>query len=56
MAKAKIIHQWTDGSATLMQVDTLADGPDSLDECVRRVSVLWHVCIGEPDDEDAEVE
>lgn len=51
MAHAKIIQQWADGSATVMQVGTRADGPDALDECVRRVSELWHVTIG--DDEDA---
>jgi len=54
VAYAKITHQWPDESATVMEVGTAADGPDALDECVRRVSTLWHVCIGSDEDDPAE--
>ena len=44
MAYAKITHQWPDESATVMEVGVDANGPDALDECVRRVTDLWQVC------------
>ena len=47
MARAKIIQQWADGSATLMSVSTTADGPDALDECVARIAALWRVCLAD---------
>jgi hypothetical protein len=47
MARAKIIQQWADGSATLLMVSTTADGPDALDECVTRIAALWHVCLAD---------
>jgi hypothetical protein len=52
VAYAQIEHRWTDGQTTLMQVGTQADGPDALDECVRRVTDLWHECV----EDDAEAE
>jgi hypothetical protein len=54
MAKAKITHQWADGSATVMQVSTAANGPDSLDECVSRVTNLWRECVGDGVEVEAE--
>lgn len=51
IAYARLIQQWADGSATLMEVGTRVDGPDAADEMVRRVKDLWHECV-----EDAEAE
>ena len=47
MAYAKIVL--ADGA--VLQVGTKADGPDALDECVRRVKDLWREAVGEDADE-----
>lgn len=47
MAYARVTHQWPDGeAATVMEAGTDANGPDALDECVRRVLDLWRECVG----------
>lgn len=51
MATASIRHKFPDGTITEMQVSTLADGPDALDECVIRVRELWHECVGDDADD-----
>jgi hypothetical protein len=56
MAHAKIVHHYPDGSFTEMVAATKADGPDALDECVRRVAVLWHIACQPDDEDDAEVQ
>lgn len=54
MAHAAITHTFADGSATRMTVGIKADGPDALDECVRRVRDLWRECM--TDEAEAEPE
>jgi hypothetical protein len=52
MAYARITQQWADESATTMEVGIDANGPDALDECARRVAVLWALCVGEDAEAD----
>jgi len=52
MATARIVNHYADGSATEMAVSIKADGPDALDECVRRVRDLWRECVAEPEPGD----
>lgn len=58
IAYARIVHQYPDKTTTDMYCGTNADGPDSLDECVRRVKDLWRECCcdapGEPSGEGSE--
>lgn len=44
MAYARIILE----GGCVLEVGTEADGPDALDECVRRVKDLWREAVGEP--------
>lgn len=52
MAFAKMILRFPDGSSAELVAGTRADGPDALDECVRRVAVLHRVWASEDDDTD----
>ena len=53
MASARIVNRYPDGSSTEMAVTIKADGPDALDEAVRRVIDLWRECVAaEPEAED----
>jgi hypothetical protein len=51
VAVAKIIHRFSDGTSTELVVSIKADGPDALDECVRRVSDLWRLAMTEGESE-----
>jgi hypothetical protein len=53
MAYARIVNTYADTSSVRMEIGIEANGPDALDECVRRVKDLWRECIGDEAEAEA---